>query len=128
MYADAKFGGSLGKSTSGIQLNIEGPNSCFPVEACSSVQQAVSHSTPEAEIVAGDIALRKIGHAAMVFWEKIKHRFVSSLPGGSSMWTTKPQEEQDVPACGATAAQKRARKEEGIQRREDRVRQERGEK
>ena len=62
----------MGKSTSGIQLNVEGPHTNFPIEACSSVQQAVSHSTPEAEIVAGDIALRKIGHGAMVMWEKIK--------------------------------------------------------
>ena len=74
LYADANFGGSMGKSTSGIQLNVEGPHTSFPIEACSSVQQAVSHSTPEAEIVAGDIALRKIGHGAMVLWEKIKSK------------------------------------------------------
>ena len=72
LYADANFGGSLGKSTSGVQLNIEGPRSSFPIEAISSVQQAVSHSTPESEIVAGDLALRKVGHCAMVFWEKLK--------------------------------------------------------
>ena len=72
LYADANFGGSMGKSTSGVQLNIEGPRSSFPIEAISSVQQAVSHSTPESEIVAGDLALRKVGHCAMVFWEELK--------------------------------------------------------
>ena len=29
LYADANFGGSLGKSTSGIQLNVEGPHWSF---------------------------------------------------------------------------------------------------
>ena len=30
----------MGKSTSGIQLNIEGPRTSFPIEAISAVQQA----------------------------------------------------------------------------------------
>ena len=151
LYADANFGGTLGKSTSGIQLNIEGPHSSFPIEAISSVQQAVSHSTPEAEIVAGDLALRKVGHCAMVFWEKIKG--ASKSENHVSFWTKEVKnnkmfreslkQEGSVPlrlmsdsddvtvdesrnACGATAAQKRARKEDGIARREERIKEQTG--
>ena len=151
LYADANFGGSLGKSTSGIQLNIEGPHSSFPIEAMSSAQQAVSHSTPEAEIVAGDIALRKVGHCAMVFWGKIKG--ASKVSEDSSFWAkevenhktcreslmregslplrliegpTDVSDEESRNACGATAAQKRARKEDGIARKEERVKEQTG--
>ena len=59
LYADANFGGSCGRSTTGVQLNVEGLHSCFPIEAVSSVQTAVSHSTPEADIVAANHGVRK---------------------------------------------------------------------
>ena len=72
LYADANFGGPGGRSTTSVQLNIEGPHTCFPISALSTAQTAVAHSTPEAEIVAGATALRKIGIPSMVIWEKMK--------------------------------------------------------
>ena len=33
LYADANYGGACGRSTTGVQMNVEGPNSCFPIEA-----------------------------------------------------------------------------------------------
>ena len=59
LYADTNFGGSQGKSTTGVQLNIEGPNTFFPMEGISIAQTVVAHSTPESEIMAAWTALRK---------------------------------------------------------------------
>ena len=72
-----------------------------------------------------------MGHIAMVFWEKIKILGRKVAQGGASFWSTSPtgqsQGTEDVKyACGATAAQKRARKEEGISRHEEKVWVERG--
>ena len=72
LYADANHGGTCGRSTTGVQMNVEGPYSCFPIEAISCVQTAVSHSTPEAEIVAANDAIRKIGTPTLILWELLK--------------------------------------------------------
>ena len=72
LYTDADYGGSQNKSTSGVHLSIEGPNSNFMIAALSSLMTAVSHSTPEAELVAGDFGIRKEGIAALVMWETLK--------------------------------------------------------
>ena len=69
LYADANYGTHGGKSTSGVQLHVEGPSTCFPISGNSSSQTAVSHSTPEAEIVAAAAALRKSGIPSMIIWE-----------------------------------------------------------
>ena len=66
LYADANFGGSRGKSTTGVQLHVEGPHTRFPIEAASAAQSCVSHSTPEAEIIAGSHAVRKVRIPALV--------------------------------------------------------------
>ena len=39
--------------------------------AISKKQACVSHSTPEAEIVAADFALRTVGLPALILWDKI---------------------------------------------------------
>ena len=54
LYADADFAGCVEslRSTSGGHLNIQGPNTRFPLSGSSKRQGCVSHSTPEAEIVA----------------------------------------------------------------------------
>ena len=75
LYADANYGTNGGKSTSGVQLNMEGPSTCFPMSGLSVSQGAVAHSTPEAEIIAAATALRKVGIPAMVIWEKLKTSF-----------------------------------------------------
>jgi len=73
LFADADFAGDpeTMRSTSGVFLTITGPNSSFPLAAVSKRQSAVSHSTPEAEIVAADLALRTEGIPAIELWSKL---------------------------------------------------------
>ena len=56
LYADADFAGdpSSKKSTTGVHLCLRGPLTYFPINGQSKRQGCVSHSTPEAEIVAAD--------------------------------------------------------------------------
>ena len=63
LYADADFAGDRPgfKSTSGGYLAMSGPTTCFPLGAKCQKQTSVSHSTPEAEIVAANVAVRTIG-------------------------------------------------------------------
>ena len=73
LFADADFAGDLStrKSTSGLFLALAGPHSFYPLTASSKKQTAVSHSTPEAEIVAADAALRTLGFPGMDLWDKV---------------------------------------------------------
>ena len=52
-------------------MSIRGPNSCFPISGQSKRQSCASHSTPEAEIVAGDFALRLCGLPALNLWHTL---------------------------------------------------------
>jgi hypothetical protein len=74
LYCDADFAGcqNTNKSTSGVCLKLEGPNTSFPISASSKKQTCVSNSTPEAEIVAGSFGLRLIGIPGLVMWETIR--------------------------------------------------------
>ena len=67
LFADADFASDLAtrKSTSGLFLALAGPHSFFPLTAAGKKQSAVSHSTPEAGIVAADTAIRTLGIPAM---------------------------------------------------------------
>ena len=58
LYADADFAGDVEtqRSTSGAHLVLKGPTTCFPIAGYSQRQGCVSHSTPEAELVALDSA------------------------------------------------------------------------
>ena len=62
-FADADFAGcaKTSRSTSGVHLCLPGPNTVFPLAGQSKKQGCVSHSTPEAEIVATDHAMRTSG-------------------------------------------------------------------
>ena len=72
LYADADFAGeSDSRSTSGVCFEIHGPDTRFMLTAISKKQACVSHSTPEAEIVAADFALRTVGLPALILWDKI---------------------------------------------------------
>jgi hypothetical protein len=73
LYADADFAGckKTSRSTSGVFLCLCGPNSWFPIAATSKRQGCVSHSTPEAELVAVDLAMRAEGLPALIIFEKI---------------------------------------------------------
>ena len=56
---------------SGGHLNIQGPNTRFPLSGSSKRQGCVSHSTPEAEIVAADVAMRAMGMPALKLLQRI---------------------------------------------------------
>ena len=70
LYADADFAGCVAsqKSTSGYYLVIRGPNICFPITGVSKRQGCVSHSTPEAEMVATNFAVRQCGLPSNSLW------------------------------------------------------------
>ena len=71
LFADADFAGcskSL-RSTSGSHMHIQGVHTRFPLSGGSKRQGCVSHSTPEAEIVAADVTLRTMGLLALSIWE-----------------------------------------------------------
>jgi hypothetical protein len=78
LYADADFAGCpiTLRSTSGVFLRVEGANTSFPLAGMSKKQTCVSHSTPEAEIVAADLATRSQGLPALCLWETILDRYV----------------------------------------------------
>ena len=70
IYADADFAGcedSL-RSTSGAHMVLQGKHTRFPVAGASKRQGCVSHSTPEAEIIAADFALRTMGIPVVDLW------------------------------------------------------------
>jgi hypothetical protein len=59
------------QSTSGVHVDLAGPLSRFPVIGVSKKQTAVSHSTPEAQIVAGAFGWRTEGIPALQLLEAI---------------------------------------------------------
>ena len=79
LYADADFAGDreTSRSTSGVFLCIRGPITFFPLAATSKRQSCVSHSTPEAEIVAADLAIRTEGLPGATLWEALLGRPVT---------------------------------------------------
>ena len=78
LYSDADFASckDTSKSTSGVFISLEGPNTFLPLNAISKKQTVVSHSTPEAEIVAANLALRAEGLPALQLWDTILNRKV----------------------------------------------------
>jgi hypothetical protein len=65
------------RSTIGVTLAVEGPNSKMIINAVSKLQTAVSHSTPEAEIEAADYAMRHEGMPALTLLSTILGREVT---------------------------------------------------
>ena len=67
---------------------LMGPNSFIPISALSKKQTCVSHSTPEAELVAVDTSFRNEGIPALNLWEILNnssrepHR-AQATPGSS---------------------------------------------
>ena len=70
LFADADLAGCTAtqRSTSGYHCAVRGPNTCFPIAGVSRRQTCVSHSTPEAEIVSADLALRHCGLPSFALW------------------------------------------------------------
>ena len=71
LYSDADFAGCdrTERSTTGVRLEVEGPNSRFPVNACSKRQGCISCSTPEAELVAGFTAYKNSLMPSFDLWD-----------------------------------------------------------
>ena len=70
-FADADYAGcgeSL-RSTSGAHMHTQGSHTRFPLAGMSKRQGCVSHSTPEAEIVAADHAMSRVGLPAITLWK-----------------------------------------------------------
>ena len=70
LFADADYAGcgeSL-RSTTGVHMHIQGGHTRFPLAGMSKRQGCISHSTPEAEIVAADHALSRVGLPAITLW------------------------------------------------------------
>ena len=78
LFADADFAGERPgfKSTSGSFLVVAGPHTNFPISATCAKQTAVAHSTPEAEIVSAEAALRLCGFPALDLFEASLQREV----------------------------------------------------
>eukprot|EP00972_Heterocapsa_arctica_P016981 2506801-Heterocapsa_arctica.AAC.1 len=70
LYADADFAGCVAsqRSTPGYHFAFRGPDTCFPIAGVSKRQGCVSHSTPEAEMVAADFSLRHCGLPCLSLW------------------------------------------------------------
>ena len=73
LYADADFAGDpmTKRSTTGVNLCLRGSDTYCPINGQSKRQECVSHSTPEAEIVAADFALRREGIPMLDLWDII---------------------------------------------------------
>ena len=73
LFADADFAGCVEtqRSTSGLHFCIRGPKTEFPIAGNSKRQGCVSHSTPEAEIVATAYSLRMVGIPALDLWHTL---------------------------------------------------------
>ena len=73
VYGDSDFSGCADslRSTSGGRMNLQGPNTRFLVSGSSKRQGCVSLSTPEAEIVAADVAMRAMGMPAFRLMERV---------------------------------------------------------
>ena len=76
IFADADFAGDprTQRSTSGVVLAVVAPYTRCLLSAASRRQTCVSHSTPEAEIVAADLALRTEAIPAIPLWERLLGR------------------------------------------------------
>ena len=77
LYTDADFAGCerTERSTAGVHLCLEGPNTRFPITGISKRHTAVSNSTPEAEFVSGHFGCRFVLIPAQDMWGTI-------VPGG----------------------------------------------
>jgi hypothetical protein len=78
LYADADFAGDREtyRSTSGAFMALVGPRTFMPLAAKTKKQTCVSHSTPEAQIVSINLAMRTLGILALSIWELLLERDV----------------------------------------------------
>ena len=100
LYADADFAGCTDtqRSTSGCHLQMRGKHTCFPLAGISKRQSCVSHSTPEAELVAASFALRTVGLPAVLLWDRVRAPAAPVCPGTPT--TELPHTPRPVPGGG----------------------------
>ena len=96
LYSDADWAGDRDgrRSTSGVFLCLKGPNSFVPLCSQSKKQGCVSSSTPEAEIVAINFAIRTTGIKALDLWETLLGR-----KRGSMMIIAREDNESCIAIC-----------------------------
>ena len=72
LFVDSDFGGCVDtqRATSGVHIAIRGPRTNYPIAGFSKRQGCVSHSTPEAEIVAHAFGLRAHGLPSLNLWDR----------------------------------------------------------
>ncbi|MDP7561187.1 MAG: Ty1/Copia family ribonuclease HI, partial [Planctomycetota bacterium] len=90
LFADADFAGDHkgARSTTGVHLCLRGPNTYCPLSGISKKQEAVSHSTPEAEIVAAAFAIRREGLPSSYIWNLLLKE--GEHPATAAKCTTSP--------------------------------------
>ncbi len=83
LFSDSDFPGTEGtqRSTSGVHLCLRGPRTSFPLSGQSKRQGCTSQSTTEAEIVAGDLALKSAGLPILTIIEILKA--MNAVAGGA---------------------------------------------
>ena len=76
LFCDADFAGCVktARSTAGVFLAVVGPHTFLPLAAISKRQSAVSHSAPEAELVAAEHGVRMEGLPALTLWSVLLKR------------------------------------------------------
>ena len=88
LFADAAFADDVktSKSTSGAYMTLrtalttngreefKALKTDFPLGCASQSQSCQAHSTPEAELVAMDAAIRKMGIPSLILWNKVLRR------------------------------------------------------
>ena len=81
MYTDAVSAAdkSTSKSVSGVFCAMCGPTTFFPLCALSKKQGAVSHSSAESEMVAGDLGLRTEAFPLMTLFDAVLKREIRLL-------------------------------------------------
>jgi hypothetical protein len=104
--ADADFAGCVRamRSTTGVALVVEGPNTRVVVNGVSKRQTTVSHSTPEAEIVAAVYAMRQEGVPALSLMECMLERPVRLCVMGDNEAMIRMCRSGENPQCATSIA------------------------
>ena len=78
-YADADVAGDRPgfKYDSGAPFSLAGPHTHFPLSARAAPQTCVAHSTPEAEILFANSAIRLMGLPSLDLWDVVLGRDVA---------------------------------------------------
>ena len=91
LFTDSDFAGEYdSKSTTGCAMCLVGPNTYFPLNSFSKKQTSVTMSSTEAEVVAGNQAIRAQGLPSLSMWSFLWN-------GGVACRKTKPKPDEEQP-------------------------------